>query len=338
MIIIIIIIMETIRIIGSRSNFELAEQISKKLNVPMVNYSVSVFANTEINIKLNESVRDYHIYIVGTGSALENRSINDHIMELLLLIDSCRRSNAKSVSLVIPCYPYARSDKRDHRGTIASKLMTDLFINAGVNRIIAVDLHAGQIQGFTNEPFDNIYAMNTIINYMKEKLFTNMTQEEINDNFILASPDHGGIKRVEAYCKKLHMDHITLHKQRDYTKMNCVMNSSLIGDKSKLTNKTVILIDDMIDTAGTMVAGANELVSNGAKDVILLATHGILSGEAINRINLNEYIQKVIITNSIDQNKNIEKTNKIDVISLDDLLSQVITRLVNGNSLSELFD
>lgn len=324
-------------VIASNSNIPLAEKISENLKVKLITCT-HTFANSEINIKFNESIRGYDVFIVGTGSSFDNRSINDHIMELLLMIDACRRSNANTITLIVACYPYARADKKDHRGPISSKLMADLFVNAGVSRIISVDLHSAQIQGFINEPFDNIFAINVIIDHLKKTLFTNMTNDEINEKYILASPDHGGIKRVEAYCKKLQMDHVTLHKQRDYTKMNVVMNSSLIGDKSKLVGKTVIMIDDMIDTAGTMIAGAKELVTNGAKNVILLATHGVLSGEALNKINSNEHVTKVYITDSINQENNTKLCSKLETITLSNLLSDVIVRLMTHQSVSELFN
>lgn len=324
-------------VISGRSCLHLSDSICSVLDKPLGNKAVSIidFANTETNVKLLESVRGKDIFIVETGASFEGRSVNDHVMELILLEDACRRSSANSITVITPFFPYARADKKDHRGPISSKKVMDMIMT-DADRIVTVDLHAAQIQSFTSKPCDNLYCVNLFCNYLREQIFVGV--ENINDKFILISPDAGGEKRIKAYSEKLKLNSTTLTKQRDYSTVNAVMNSTLTGDPKLVNGKIAIVIDDMVDTMGTMIEGIKELKKYGVDKVIVIASHGVLSGPAIDRINACEDIMHVIVTNSISQVNNIPKCDKLVVLDLGPYLAEVIKRLMTGESLSELFD
>lgn len=332
-----------LKVITGRSNTDLSIKIieclvREKVIDGKANVIINTFANTEINVKIEESVRGDDVYIINTGSSFQNRatigSINDVLWETFELIDGCRRSSATSITVILPCYPYARSDKKDHRGPISAKLVTDMLISAGATRIVSLDLHSGQIQAFSNKPFDNLYAIRDISKYLVNTIFPKYGKS----NYVLVSPDAGGIKRIKAYSELLHMNHVILNKQRDYTTNNKVDKSVLIGDPEWIKDKVAIVIDDMIDTAGTMIKGAEELMRYGAKEVILVATHGILSNPATEKINATPYISDVIVTNSIDQTTNYKEIDKLHVIDVSELITTVIKCLKDGSSISDLFE
>lgn len=336
----------TIQLLVGRSNVDLGGKIVEKLKKKISSTfecgesfgnacSVKTFANTEVCVEFTESFRDCDVFIIQTGCAFDERSINDHVMEMMMMIDGCVRSDAKKITVISPCFPYARSDKRDHRGPVSSKMVVNFMAKAGANRIVAIDLHSGQIQPFADIPFDNLYAIKDISKYLIDNTFVELKGK---DNCILVSPDAGGIKRIRAYSKLLKMNHVTLEKQRNYTALNTVDKSILVGDPSLIVGKIAIMIDDMIDTAGTMIKGAEELMSFGAKGVILIATHGILSHPAIERINSSSYVLKVIVTNSIQQTEHQTTCPKLEVVDLSDLFVDVITRLQDRSSISELFE
>jgi ribose-phosphate pyrophosphokinase len=328
------------KLISTRSNENLANLISMKLKIPLCKCTTSDFLNSEIRIELGESVRGQDIYIVGSGSSFKNKSINDNIMEIYLIASGCQRSQAKSITIIIPCFPYARSDKKDHRGPISAQAICSMFSVGGVTRIISVDLHSGQIVGFTNNStaFDNIYSIKILSNYIKDTFYNYTSTLTLSQKFILISPDCGGIKRVEAYSKLLKIKSMFMHKERDLTKMNEVSNMVLIGEKELIKNKNIIIIDDMIDTARTMITACNLLKSEyECNDIYLMATHGVFSSDSLNLINSNDTIKNVIVTNSIDQTENVKKCNKLIVIDLSELLSNVILAIENNESLSELF-
>lgn len=326
-----------VKLISGRSNVELAKSTSKFLGIPLEECIIEDFANTEINVKLTDTIRGSDIFVISSGCALDGRSINDHLIESLLLCDACRRSNAKSITFITTSFPYARADKKDHRGPISSKLVIDLIVASGANRIISVDLHSGQIQGFADIPFDNLYSINNMIYHFKNGIFKDKTNEELNKEYILVSPDAGGIKRIESYAKKLGIDFIILHKQRNYSQKNTVDKSILVGEHHLLKDKIAIVGDDMIDTCGTMVKGIEVLMEKGARGVILFATHGIFSGPALERIMKTDAILKVIVTNSLPQQENIKKCPKIECIDMGPFIGDVIKRLTTGLSVSELF-
>lgn len=327
--------MENIRLISGRSNIELANNVASYLGLSLTPVEIKDFNNGEIYVQILDNVRGKDIYVIQTGVKDDQHSLNDYIMELEIIADSCRLSSAKSVTAIIPNFPYARADKKDMpRTSITGSLIARKLKNVGIDRIVSMDLHSGQIQGFIDIPFDNLYAMKLIIPFINQNVFLS---NEDKQNYVLVSPDAGGIKRILSYAKHLEMPHIIMHKQRDYTKISVVQNTMVIGDKTVLKGKTAILIDDIIDTMGTMLATSHELMEAGAKDIIIIATHGIFSGQAIERINNAEHIKAVIVTNSISQSANMEKCSKIKTIDTADLFAKVICRIVTGDSISELF-
>lgn len=327
-----------IKIIAGRSNLSLAKKISENLNIPLVDCVLDNFSNTETRININETLRGFHVFIIQTGGFSDDLSINDYKDELYSIVNACKLSNSKSINTIIPFFPNCRQDKKDSsRGSIMSAVNVLILETLGVNRIVSLDLHSGQIQGFAKIPFDNLYAIHLHINELKNNLFKNLNLDQINDQFILASPDYGGAKRTEAFAKCLKMNFVVMHKQRNYTEKSKIINTILIGEKESVKNKTVILIDDIADTLGTMISASHELIRYGAKDIIIMVTHGILSGEAINLLNNSNFIKKIYVTNSLCQEKNISKSQKINIIDISHFISQVIINLVTGRSLSNIF-
>jgi len=348
-----------IAIIQTAANPELGAEITKILaarvgrehdyvQIPTVE---AQFANTETNIILRESVRGRDVYIITTGAA----PVNDNLMALFLLVDACKRSSAHSVNVVMPAYPYARSDKRDHRGPIGSAMMATLLERLGVDRMICCDIHSGQIQGFFPKAFDNLYCKNILIDKVRtitEPLLDPANDETLANRFLLCSPDAGGLKRIKAWAASLGINYCSMDKQRDYTQMNVVLRSRFIGDPAEVRGKYILIVDDIADTLGTMMASLSELQELGAVGVYIIITHGYFSGEAIARINGNDFIKGVICTDSLPQQENLTKSPKIQVAGLAQLLSEVIWRIQsayddivdlsentsNSTSISQLFE
>jgi len=332
--------MENIRLISGNSHRVLAEDISKVLNKPLVNCSINDFSNTEIKVDINDNIRNKDIFIIASGTYdyKTGKSINDYFMETLILIDACRRSNPKSISLIMPCYPYARQDKKeDSREPITAKLIANLLTVAGINRLLVIDLHSPQIQGFFDIPVDNLYSINLVTQHINSKIFNGMSQEDIQRRFLIVSPDAGATKRTLKFAKILKLNTLIMHKQRDYSKVNCVEESIIIGDTVNLKGKTAIILDDMCDTGGTLIKACETLVKNGATNVIAIVTHGILSGKALERINNCDHLTKIVVSDSIPQEFNKALCNKLDVFSIGNLLAGAIQKLHSSESLSDLF-
>ncbi|CAH6421454.1 Phosphoribosylpyrophosphate synthetase [uncultured virus] len=328
--------MENTNLITGRSNIKLAEKISTHLGIRLTGCKITDYHNTEISVEILENIRGKSVYILQTGCFNDSHSINDYFMEFELIVNACKLSSAESITALIPYFPYSRADKKDlPRTSLGAALITSKIKNVGVDRIVSMDLHSGQIQGFTDLPFDNLYSIKYLMNFLKLNYF-DMKEHSKND-FILVSPDSGGIRRVISYAEVLGMRHIIMYKQRDYTQVSKITKTIIIGDNSDLTGKTAIIIDDIIDTMGTMVAASNELVQHGIKNIIVLATHGIFSGNAIERINSSEIITDVIVTNTLPQEENMKKCPKIKEVDISDLFSEVIKRLELGGSIYELF-
>lgn len=326
------------KLISGNSHPHLATSISDKLNAKVVSCDISRFSNTEIRVRINESIRNEDIFIIQTGGFDEGNSVNDYIMETLEIIDACRRSNVKSITLILPCYPYARQDKKDEpRVPISAKLMANMYRVAGVDRLVSVDLHASQIQGFVDYAFDNLYTDKLMCDYIRENIFNGDSIEEIQDKYILVSPDNGGAKRIMSYSQRLILNNVIMHKQRDYSQTSKVMNTILVG-KHNLQGKTAIIVDDMCDTMGTMVKATDTLVKHGVDSVIIVAVHGIFSGPALERINECEKISQVIVTDTLSQEDNMKKCGKIEAVGISTLLSGVIKNIMDGGSISQLFN
>lgn len=306
------------------------DNIAQHLHVRPIDCIAEPFSSGEPRVQVLENVRNTDVVLIQSiGRNISGCSTNYYFMELLAMIDACRRSDAKSIAVVIPFYPYARQDKKDQpRVPITAKLVANMIEMAGATRVITMDLHAAQIQGFFNIPVDNIYAINVMVDYLRT-----FAKPETH---ILISPDNGGVKRIEAYAEKLKLNYLIMHKSRDHTGSSKVDKSTLIGDTEDLSSKTAIIVDDMIDTGGTMVRGIEELATFGITSVILVVTHGILSGPAVKRLMECETIKEVVVTNTLPMDC-FPTFTKLRVIDVSKLFGEILHRIFVGKSVSELF-
>lgn len=324
-----------IRLLSGRSNRPLANAIASILNISLVSVKFVDFGNTEMNVQILDNIRGNDMFILQTGSISGSLSVNDIIIELELLINACKLASVKSITLIIPHLPYSRSDKKDlPRTPIASSFLLRKLEFLGATRIVSMDLHSGQIQGFVGLPYDNLYAKNILCDYLVDKILVGDLS-----NFILVSPDNGGAKRIESYAKKLKLQHIIMHKQRDHSEVSKVIKSIIVGaGLSELVGKTAIIVDDIGDTMGTMMMAVQELKTYGITRVVIVVTHGVLSGQiSIDRINNEPLITDVIVTNTIDQTDKLLLCSKLKVVDTSIIFAQFISRLTNGGSISELF-
>ena len=299
---------------GTNSQY-MAEEICKELGVEMGKMNIQHFADGEFEVSFEESVRGREVYLV--QSTFPN---SDNLMELLLMIDAAKRASAKSTIAVMPYSGWARQDRKDKpRVSIAAKLVSDLLMAAGVDRVITMDLHADQIQGFFNVPVDHLYASSVFIPYIQSLKL---------ENLVIASPDVGGAKRANSYAKYLDVPLVLCHKQR--AKANVVAKMTVIGD---VKDKNVIIVDDMVDTAGTIVKASELMIENGAKSVRALCTHAIMSDPATERIN-NSPLTEMIFTNSIPYRK---ECNKCTILSVARLFADTIRRVHSNESISSQY-
>ena len=304
------------KIFSGTSHPEFAKEITKYLDVPLSKATVSRFSDGEINVQISESVRGRDVFIVQpTGSPA-----NDNLMELLIMTDALRRSSANTITAVIPYFGYARQDRKAApRVPITAKLVANLIEKAGITRVITIDLHAGQIQGFFDIPVDNLYGAIIFMDYVKNKNLKNP---------IIASPDIGGVARARYFASRLGLDMVIVDKRRERANESEVMN--IIGD---VKDKDVILVDDMIDTAGTIVKAAKALKERGANSVMACCTHPVLSGPAYERIENGE-LDELVVSNSLPLKK---ETKKIKVLSIAPLFAEVIRRVYHNESVNSLF-
>lgn len=310
---------QKIQIFALNSNPELAKEIAEHIGVPLGKCTVTTFSDGETQINIEESVRGCQVYILQSTS----EPVNKHLMELLILIDAMRRASAKTINVVIPYYGYARQDRKARsREPITSKLVANLIETAGADRVVTLDLHAPQIQGFFDIPIDHLQGVPLISEYFLEK--------GIEDP-IVVSPDHGGVIRARRMADRLKAPIGIIDKRRPKPNVAEVMN--IIGE---IEGKTCIIIDDIIDTAGTMTLAANALMEKGAKEVYAASTHPVLSGPAIERIQ-DSAIKELVVTNSI-QLPEEKKIDKITELSVAKLLGEAITRVHHNKSVSVLFD
>lgn len=313
--------MRRLVLVSGTSNPQLSKKISEHLDVPLVSPQLIRFANGEIFCEIEKNVRGADVFVIQSTCA----PVNDNLMELLIIIDALKRASAQSITALIPHYGYARQDRKvSPRTPISAKLVADMITIAGATRVITMDLHSGQIQGFFNIPFDNIYASPVILNHIQKEIF--------NDNTIFVSPDAGGVERVRFFAKKLNADMALIDKRR--TQPNVAKAMNVVGD---VKNKDVIIIDDMIDTAGTLVEAAKALRREGAGKVYACATHGIFSKPALERIEQCSELEMVVVTDSIPQSEEAKKIAKIKVLSIGDILAKAVHRTFNHDSVSSLF-
>lgn len=309
------------KVFAGNSNRHLAEAICKYLNVPLGNATVKRFADQEIFVEIGENVRGEDVFIVQSTSF----PTNDHLMELLIMIDAVRRSSARRITAVLPYFGYARQDRKaGPRTPISAKLVANLITEAGADRVLTLDLHAGQIQGFFDIPTDNLYAVPILARDVKEHY-------DIN-NVMVVSPDVGGVVRARSLAKRLDCLLAIVDKRRDRPGESEVMN--VIGD---VRGKDCMLIDDIVDSGGTLCNAAEALLKNGAASVTAYITHGVLSGGAVTRI-ASSSLRELVITDSIQPTTAVQSAPNIRVISTSTLLGEAIKRTAQEQSVSGLFD
>ena len=305
------------KLFSGSANPKVAKEIAEYLDVPISKMVVNRFSDGEINVQIGESVRGIDCFIIQPTCA----PANDNLMELLIIVDAMRRASAKSITAIVPYFGYARQDRKAApRVPITAKLVANMMEKAGIDRVVTMDLHAGQIQGFFDIPVDNLYGSILFFEYFKQKQLKNP---------IIASPDIGGVARARYFASKLGLEMVIVDKRREKANESEVMN--IIGD---VKNKDVILIDDMVDTAGTMVKAAKALKEKGANSVMAFATHGVLSGPAIERIKTS-VLDELIITDTIPFNK---ECKKIKILKTSKLFAEVIRRIMYNESINKLFD
>jgi len=308
------------KLLTCNSNKTLSKKIAKYLKLKLVNSSIKKFADGEIYIEINENIRGNSIFIIQSISS----PANDNLMELLLCIDALKRSSAKNITAVIPYFGYARQDRKVvPRTSISAKLVSNLITKAGADRVVTVDLHAGQVQGFFDIPVDNLFCT---------PIFARHVNKNINKkNIICVAPDVGGTERARALGKLLDVGLAIVDKRRPSPGKSQVMN--VVGN---VKNKTCVIVDDIIDSGGTIVNAAEALKNRGAKEVYVYITHGVLSGEAIKKIE-KSVIKKLVITDSIDNNERVKKARNIEVLTISNLMGEAIKRISNSTSVSDLF-
>jgi ribose-phosphate pyrophosphokinase len=308
------------KVLSGTGNIKLSKEIAKRLKIKLVNANIKKFSDGEIYVEINENIRGNSIFVIQSCS----HSANDNLMELLICIDALRRSSAKNITAVVPYFGYARQDRKVvPRTAISAKLVSNLITNAGANRILTLDLHAGQIQGFFDIPVDNLFSTPIFARDIKKNINTN--------NLVCVSPDVGGVERARALGRRINASIAIVDKRRPAPGKSEVMN--IVG---YVKNKTCVIVDDIIDSGGTIVNAAQALRDKGAKDVYAYITHAILSGNAADRIKKSK-VKKLLTTDSIDNSKKIKKSGKIQVISVSSMMAEAIKRISNSTSVSSLF-
>ncbi len=308
------------KLLSGTSNKPLSKDIARFLKSKLVNSSIKNFADGEIYVELNENIRGNSIFIIQSISS----PANDNLMELLLCIDALKRSSAKNITAVIPYFGYARQDRKVvPRTSISAKLVSNLITKAGADRVVTVDLHAGQIQGFFDIPVDNLFSTPIFARHVKKNIKSK--------NIVCIAPDVGGTERARALGKILNVGLAIVDKRRPKPGQSQVMN--VIGE---VKDKTCIIVDDIIDSGGTIVNAAKALKDRGAKEVYVYITHGVLTGEAVKKIK-NSVIKKLVITDTIDNKDKTKSAKNIEVLSISALMGEAIKRISNSTSVSDLF-
>jgi ribose-phosphate pyrophosphokinase len=308
-----------IKLFTGNSNRTLAKEIASVLHIPVGEATVSTFSDGEITVQINENVRGADVFVIQSTCM----PVNKNIMELLLMIDALKRASAGRITAVVPYYGYARQDRKAQpRVPISARLVADLLSATGVGRVLTIDLHAGQIQGFFDIPVDHLYSSPVLAEYVRK---------EYTNDIVVVSPDAGGVERARAFAKRLNASLAIIDKRRERANVSQVMH--VIGD---VKGRDTILFDDMIDTAGTITQAASALKENGAKRVVAACAHAVLSGPALDRIN-ESALEEVIVTNTIPMDAKTEKCKKLTVLSVAPLLGEAIKRIHEESSISSLF-
>ncbi|MEF3169025.1 MAG: ribose-phosphate pyrophosphokinase [Deltaproteobacteria bacterium] len=310
---------QTLKVFSGNANPALAQEICDYLGMPLGRATVKTFSDGEIFVEIGENVRGADVFVIQPTCP----PVNQNMMELLIMIDALRRASSRRITAVLPYYGYARQDRKAApRVPITAKLVADLITTSGARRVLAMDLHAGQIQGFFNIPVDHLFAAPILLKYIRENFA---------DDLVMVSPDAGGVERTRAFAKRLGAGLAIVDKRRERPNESQVMN--VIGD---VKGKTAIILDDMVDTAGTLCQAAQVLIDKGAKVVHGCATHPVLSGPAVERITSSP-LASMVVTNSIPLSPEARKVKKITVLSIAELLGEAIQRIHNDDSVSSLF-
>jgi ribose-phosphate pyrophosphokinase len=312
---------KTISIFTGGANRPLAEATAAYIGIRMGHADVTRFSDGEIFVRVHENVRSADVFVIQPTCS----PVNDHLMELLVMVDALRRASAGSITAVLPYYGYGRQDRKvAPRTPITAKLTADLLTASGINRVVAIDLHAGQIQGFFSQPFDHLYANRVFLDYLQPKFR--------DDEPVFVSPDAGGVERARAYAKRMNADLAIIDKRRERANVSEVMH--IIGE---VEGRDCVILDDMIDTAGTLCNAAQALADAGARNVYACATHPVLSGSAVERI-AKSVLQEVVVTDTIPLRADAAHTGKFKVLTVANLLGEAIKRIHMGDSVSSLFD
>lgn len=307
------------KLFGGTSNPNLTIEVCDYLGIEPGKITTKTFSDGETQIEIHENIRNMDVFVLQSTCT----PVNNNLMELLIIIDALRRSSAKRITAVIPYYGYGRQDRKvKPRVPISAKLVADLITVSGAHRVVSMDLHAGQIQGYFNIPVDNIFAAPLILKHIRG---------HFSDNLVIVSPDAGGVERARAFAKRLDASLAIIDKRRDVPNVAEAMN--IIGE---VEGKTAIILDDMVDTAGTLTQAATALKNRGTSEIYACCTHPVLSGPAIERIEASP-IDHLVITNTIPLNKKAQSCSKIDVLSIAELLGETIKRIFNSESVSTLF-
>ncbi len=306
------------KVFTGNANPEIAQEICNYLDMPLSKAEVKQFSDGEISVEIGENVRGTDVFVIQPTCT----PVNDHLMELVIMVDALRRASARRITAVLPYYGYARQDRKVRpRVPISAKAVAEMLMAVGTRRMLCMDLHAGQIQGFFNIPVDHLYSAPILLKHIRRNF----------EDVVMVSPDAGGVERTRAFAKRLNADLAIIDKRRERANECEAMN--VIGDVS---GKTAVLLDDMVDTAGTLCGAAARLKENGAKEVHACCAHAVLSGPAIERIN-DSQIKSLVVTNSIPLADKGERCDKIKVLSVGELLGEAISRIHSEDSVSYLF-
>jgi len=312
---------DNLRVLAGGANPKLAEDIARQLNTRLVKMLLTRFSDGEVRVKIEESMRGMDVFVIQPTSA----PVNEHVMELLIILDALRRASVDRVTVVMPYYGYARQDKKvKPREPIAARLVADLITLAGANRVLCIDLHAEQIQGFFNIPVDHLYGGPLVADYL-------ISQKVMGPGVVVVSPDEGGVGRAQSLAQQLDAGLAIIHKRRPEPNRSEVV--SVVGD---VQGKICIVIDDMIDTGGSIVGGVEALKLRGAERILVACTHGVLSGPAVERLQRCEAVEQVLVTDSIAQPDG-KLASKFHCLTVAPLLAEAIDRIHRGASVSELF-
>ncbi|MCP3936918.1 MAG: ribose-phosphate diphosphokinase [Actinomycetia bacterium] len=312
-------------LLSGRSNPELAAEIAGHLGVDLGDPGLIDFANGEIGCQFGESIRGGDVFVIQSHTGFADGSVNDAIMEQLIMIDAARRASAKRITAVVPFYGYARQDRKAAgREPITARLLADMFRAAGAKRLVSIDLHSGQIQGFFDGPVDHLTAMPVLVEYLRSA---------VPSDSVMVSPDSGRVKVAERYAKHLDADVASIYKRRSKSKANEVEALGVMGD---IEGKVCVIVDDMIDTAGTLVSAAERLIEHGAIDVWAACTHAVFSGPAVDRLK-NSRLSRVIVTNTVPLPSE-KRFDKLEVLSAAHVFARALRAVYDDSSVSEIFD